>query len=125
MKSAGIFVILFAAFNTTAAWCQIQPPAGQRSGPGVQAPQDEREPELLKTCKNPPAAGARRGGPARGPGPAPAPAQPGPRDYKVAGIPGIVAADQQWKEVWPVDGNNADGIIATSDGGILIAQNDK
>ena len=29
-----------------------------------------------------------------------------------------------WKEVWPVDGNNQDGIVATKDGGILIAQND-
>jgi sugar lactone lactonase YvrE len=39
-------------------------------------------------------------------------------------IPGVVAAGQQWKEMWQVDGNNADGIIATKDGGILIAQND-
>jgi gluconolactonase len=41
------------------------------------------------------------------------------------GIPGVVAAGQQWKEIWAVDGNNADGIIATNDGGLLIAQNDK
>ncbi len=41
------------------------------------------------------------------------------------GIPGVVAAGQQWKEIWVVDGNNADGIIATNDGGLLIAQNDK
>ena len=40
-------------------------------------------------------------------------------------IPDVVAAGQQWKEVWEVDGNNADGIIATNDGGLLIAQNDK
>ena len=39
-------------------------------------------------------------------------------------IPGVIAAGQKWKEVWKVDGNNADGIIATKDGGILIAQND-
>src|ERR1700747_3087101 len=96
MKSLWLFAMLFAAFSTTNAWCQIQPPAGQRSGPGVQAPQDEREPELLKTCKNPPAVGARRGGPGRGPGPAPA--QSGPREYKVTGIPGVVAEGQQWKE---------------------------
>jgi gluconolactonase len=48
-----------------------------------------------------------------------------PREYKVTEIPGVVAAGQQWMEVWPVDGNNADGIVATADGGILIAQNDK
>src|SRR6185437_45228 len=40
-------------------------------------------------------------------------------------IPGVVAAGQQWKDVWQVDGNNADGIIATKDGGLLTAQNDK
>ena len=40
-------------------------------------------------------------------------------------IPGVIAAGQKWKEVWQVDGNNADGIIATKDGGLLIAQNDK
>ncbi len=39
-------------------------------------------------------------------------------------IPGVVAAGKQWKEIWEVDGNNADGIIATKDGGILLAQND-
>lgn len=36
-----------------------------------------------------------------------------------------MAAGQQWKEIWETDGNNADGIIATKDGGLLIAQNDK
>ncbi len=36
----------------------------------------------------------------------------------------MIAAGQQWKDVWAVDGNNADGIIATKDGGLLIAQND-
>jgi sugar lactone lactonase YvrE len=40
-------------------------------------------------------------------------------------IPGVIAAGQQWKDVWQVDGNNADGIIGTKDGGLLIAQNDK
>jgi gluconolactonase len=42
----------------------------------------------------------------------------------VTEIPGVIAAGQQWKDVWTVDGNNADGIIGTKDGGILIAQND-
>ena len=42
----------------------------------------------------------------------------------VTEISGVVAAGTQWKDVWPVDGNNQDGIIATKDGGILIAQND-
>jgi len=101
------------------AWGQIPNPAGKTSGPGVQAARDTREPEVLKTCKvPPPAPGA--GFPRRGP--APAAAEAGPKT--VTEIPGVLAAGQQWKEIWEVDGNNADGIIATKDGGILIAQND-
>jgi gluconolactonase len=112
--------ILLSIVGSTVALCQ--PPAAPRSGPGVQAPQDSREPDVLKTCKVPPPAG--RGGGGRGRGPATAPA-PGPKDYKVTEIPGVVAAGAQWKDIWEVDGNNADGIIGTSDGGLLIAQNDK
>jgi len=55
----------------------------------------------------------------------PAPAAEASRPKTVTQIPGVVAAGQQWKDIWEVDGNNADGIIATNDGGILIAQNDK
>jgi gluconolactonase len=100
---------------------QIPSPAGLKTGPGVQAANDSKEPEVLKTCKvPPPARGAR--GPARGPRPE---AAAGPKEYTVTEIPGVVAAGQKWKEIWEVDGNNADGIIATKDGGLLIAQNDK
>jgi gluconolactonase len=42
----------------------------------------------------------------------------------VTEIPGVIAAGEKWKDIWQVSGNNADGIIATKDGGILIAQND-
>ncbi len=48
-----------------------------------------------------------------------------PREYTVIEIPGVIAAGQKWKDILQVDGNNADGIIATKDGGLLIAQNDK
>jgi gluconolactonase len=119
MKSELITIVL-GVLGTTTGLCQIPPPAGLRTGPGVQAAMDEREPEVLKACKTPPPA---RGGRGRGSGPAGS--APGPREYKITEIPGVVAAGQQWKEIWQVDGNNADGIIATSDGGILIAQNDK
>lgn len=104
-------------------------------------------------CKNPPAgrgggggaavaAGAPRGAGAAGPaqpgGQAPAAAAPargaapanaaaaGPppqREYTVNAIPGVIAAGQRWKSIWTGTGNNADGIIATEDGGILAAQN--
>ena len=120
MKS--IFTIVLGVLGAASAWSQNPPPAAPRTGPGVQAPQDAKEPDLLKTCKvQPPARGGRGGGKAKGPGPA---AAAGPREYTVAAIPGVIAAGQQWKEIWQVDGNNADGIIGTSDGGLLIAQND-
>ena len=122
MKSRGMLTIVLGVFGAAAALCQIQPPAGLRSGPGVQSAQDEREPEVLKACKTPPPATA---GPGRGPGRGPGPENAGPREYTVMGIPGVIAAGQQWKEIWAVDGNNADGIIATNDGDLLIAQNDK
>ena len=105
------------------ALCQQPVPAGLTSGPGIQAPSDPKYPDLVKTCKTPPPGrGAGRG---KGKGGPPAAAAAGPADITVTAIPGIIAAGQQWKEVWQVDGNNADGIIATKDGGLLIAQNDK
>ena len=114
MKSIGLIAVVLGAM---AALGQIPNPPGKTSGPGVQAARDTREPEVLKTCKVPPQAG---GGFPRGP----APAAAAEVSKTVTEIPGVIAAGQQWKEVWQVDGNNADGIIATKDGGILIAQND-
>src|SRR5207253_455625 len=96
MKTTGTLAFVIALFAAASALCQA--PAGPTSGPGVQAPNDSREPEVLKTCKTPPPGRGGRGG---GRGPA-APAAPGPRDYKVAAIPGVIAAGQQWKEVWQV-----------------------
>jgi gluconolactonase len=122
MKSIGMFTIALGVLGATFAWGQQAP--ARRTGPGVQAPQDAREPEVLKECKVPPPAfGAGRGagrGPARGPAAEPA----GDRQYTVTEIPGVIAAGQKWKEVWQATGNNADGIIASDDGGLLIAQND-
>jgi sugar lactone lactonase YvrE len=118
MRLTAVLTVIAGLATAMAGLGQIQPPAGKRSGPGVQSAADEREPEVLKSCKTPPPsrAGGRRGG-ARA-------QESGPRQYTVTEIPGVIAAGQQWKEVWQVDGNNADGIIATKDGGLLIAQND-
>jgi gluconolactonase len=117
MKSTSALTVLLGLVGASAALCQPAPPAGKTTGPGVQAFRDAKEPEVLKTCKVPPPAptGRRPGGP-------PPAAAPVSKDVKE--IPGVVAAGQQWKEVWEVDGNNADGIVATKDGGILLAQND-
>jgi gluconolactonase len=49
---------------------------------------------------------------------------PGPSShYRVKAIPGIVKAGVRWKVLWTVPGDDADGIVATPDGGILIARN--
>jgi gluconolactonase len=41
----------------------------------------------------------------------------------VTEIPGVIAAGQKWTSIWKGTGNNADGMIAASDGSILVAQN--
>jgi sugar lactone lactonase YvrE len=125
MKSTSILTIVF---GVAAAYGQA-PPAAPRTGPGVQAPQDAKYQDLIKTCKVPPPAapgrGGAKGGPAKGQAKGPAPAETGPKDVTIMAIPGVIAAGQQWKEVWKVEGNNADGIVATKDGGLLLALNDK
>jgi len=126
MKMTTISTILLGVLGSPAAFSQNPPPAAPRTGPGVQAPQDAKYQDLIKTCKVPPPTppgrgGAAKGGPAKGQAKGPAPAA-GPKE--IMAIPGVIAAGQQWKDVWQVEGNNADGIVATKDGGILAAQND-
>jgi sugar lactone lactonase YvrE len=86
------------------------------TGPGVQAARDSKYAEYVAAhCKNPPAVATF---PTRPPAP-----KPEHRDYKVTAIPGVIAAGQTWKTVWTGTGNNADGPIATADGGMMFAQN--
>ena len=88
------------------------------SGPGIQAPRDARYAEhIAANCKTPPPPAAPftpR---------APATAPPPHRDYTVKAIAGVVEAGQTWTTVWTGTGNNADGPVATRDGGVLFAQN--
>jgi sugar lactone lactonase YvrE len=134
MKSTNVFATVLAALVGVAVWSQQ--PAPRTSGPGVQNTKDSRYADVIKNCKTPPP--ARGGGPPRagagkdgkapqgkdGKAQAKGAAAAGPRDYTVTAIPGVIAAGAQWKEVWTGTGNNADGIVGTKDGGILIAQND-
>jgi gluconolactonase len=107
----------------------------------LQAPRDPGYAALIATCKTPPPTPAPRGGGAPGARPggaAPAAAAQGaapqgrpggaapagPAQYAVTEIPGVIAAGQRWKLEWQVVGNNADGILADDDGGLLLAQND-
>ena len=107
----------FLAAALTAQLAQAQPAAPPQSGPGVQAPRDAKYAEYIAThCKNPPQQGAAP--PARPPAPAPE-----HRDYKVTAIADVIDAGKTWKTVWTGTGNNADGPVATADGGMLFAQN--
>lgn len=111
--------VTYALGQTQAPPATAQPAGAKRS---LQATQDPGEAAVLATCKNPPPPAQRPAG-APGQGGPPAPA-PGPRDYTVTEIPGVIAAGEQWKFVWQELGNNGDGIIGSPDGGLLVAQND-
>jgi sugar lactone lactonase YvrE len=121
MRSIGILIAALGCFSAIVVTGQAPAPAAvpaAQTGPGVQALQDARFPAYVAAnCKTPPA--GRAGG---GRGPAPRPLH---RDYKVAEIPGVIAAGQVWRTVWTGTGNNADGPVATRDGGMMFAQNSR
>src|SRR5688572_4285115 len=123
----------FAAISSAGVLAQGQ---AQTTPANLQAPQDPRYADVIAKCKTPP---ARGGGPATagpagggaapaaggaGRGAAPAAPPAAAADYTVAAIPGVIAAGQRWTSIYQTTGNNADGPIATPDGGLLIAQND-
>src|SRR5215468_2905512 len=140
MNSKGMILTAAGCLGAMVVLAQAPPAATPQQGPGVQAPQDARYADAIAKCKvPPPQRGGGRGGDGRGAAAAAAPAAgrggdarggnnaaagpPQKVEYKVEAIPGVIAAGQQWKSVWTGTGNNADGIIATKDGGILAAQN--
>ena len=118
MKPIRILAIL--AGGTGLVWAHSAPLAGQARGFGAGA--QGRPADYLKGCKVAPEG---RGGGGRGPGRGPAaPATFDAKEYTVTGIPGVITAGSKWTEVWHGDGNNADGLVGTQDGGVLFAQND-
>lgn len=94
--------------------------AAPPEGPGIQAAADVREAQVLQSechaVQPPPplnlSAFLRGGAKATR-----------PEKYRVTAIPGIIRAGERWKDLWSVPGDDADGIVATPDGGILIARN--
>ena len=70
--------------------------------------------EAVRTMCEPPANPGGRG----------AAAPPALRQVTVSAIPGVIAADATFIQVWQTVGNNADGIIAMPDGSVLINQED-
>lgn len=128
MKSRIIVVVAILIAASPFALSQTQappaPPLPPNAPHSLQALQDPREAAVLATCKNPPAPQRPPGAPAQPGSPTGAPPPPGPRDYTITEIPGVIGAGEQWQFVWQQLGNNGDGIIASEDRGLLIAQND-
>jgi gluconolactonase len=122
MELKGIVPIALGLLAAMISFGQSQtpplPPVSPNAPPpSLQGPNDPGYAATIAACKNPPpkSTGFR---PPTGPA-------PGPRDYQVMEIPGVIAAGQRWKFLWQEAGNNGDGIVGTFDGGLLIAQNDK
>ena len=88
MRPIRNLTIVMGVLGVVVALSQSPP---QRTGPGVQAPQDAKYADLIKTCKAPPPAGRGGGGGGKGGGKAPA-AAAAPRDAKSTEIPGVIAA---------------------------------
>jgi gluconolactonase len=126
MKSTQIVVAVLCALGPALLVAQNAAPrlpaaARNPTARSVQAPLDPGYAALIATCKSPPPGGGGRGAARGGPRGAP---PPGIKDYIVSEIPGVIAAGQRWTFVWQQRGNNGDGIVGTSDGGLLVAQND-
>ena len=121
MKSLRTLAIAVGLLFAVGAMAQNEvpklPPADPNAPPpSLQANADPGYDAVLAACKNPP----RKFPPIHWPATGPAPS-----DYHVTAIPSVIAASQQWKFLWQDAGNNGDGIVATRDGGLLIARNDK
>jgi sugar lactone lactonase YvrE len=116
MKKIRIIAIL--AGVTGLAWAHASLAA---QAPAFGAGAQGRPADYLQGCKVPPQARAAAPRPAGAPVPPPS---FDARPYTVASIPGVIAAGAGWTEAWHGDGNNADGLVATADGGILFVQND-
>jgi gluconolactonase len=89
-------------------------PANPRP-PSISSPDDPGLPAVIASCRTRPVprSGGRGGGQTAG-----------PREYRVTGIPGVVADGRRWRFLWQEAGNNGDGIVAVDEDGLLIAQND-
>ena len=110
--------VVIAALGIMAIAADAQEPRSSRPR-ALLGPQDPGYPDLMAKCRvPPPAEGGAPGIPEPDEEPASVAGKPGPA------VRGVIAADQQWKLIWRTGGNNADGILASDDGGLLVAQAD-
>ena len=102
MTSKGILTTALSVLGATALLAQTEaprlpaPPANPPA-PSLQSAADPGYAALTAMCKTPPPGrGGRAGGPARGGAGGRGPQAPGPREYTVTEIPGVIAAGQKW-----------------------------
>jgi gluconolactonase len=113
-RTPSIFIALLSSVTVSIA----QPaPVAPSQGPGVQSARDAREPQVLATCKHLVPPSTFKAPPGFKPPSGKA------HDYSISEIRDVIATGTRWKTFWSVDGNNADGIVASGAGGLLIAQN--
>jgi gluconolactonase len=113
-RTPSILIALLSSVTVSIAQTASVAPT---QGPGVQSARDAREPQVLATCKHLVPPSTFKAPPGFKPPTGEA------HDYSIGAIRGVIGAGARWKTLWSVDGNNADGIVATPDGGLLIAQN--
>jgi gluconolactonase len=109
--------ILIALVSSVTVSIAQTPAVAPAQGPGVQSARDAREPQVLAACRHLVPASTFKAPPGFKPPSGEA------HEYSVSAIRGVIGGGSRWKRLWSVDGNNADGIVATAQG-LLIAQND-
>ena len=90
-------------------------------GSSFQSWQDPQLAKVRANCRNPAPAFSIPARPPQSGLVMPQPRQVVPAS---SAIPGVISAGQTWETVWSWQGNNADGIIATENGGVMFANND-
>ncbi len=111
---------LVLLFTATCSFAQ-NPALRFNAGSSLQSWQDPRVQDVLAECANPAQPMAI---PFTRSDPTATDIQALDLNVVEEGINGIVAAGAEWELVWAWNGNNADGPIATEDGGLLFANND-
>ncbi len=116
-------LVLLVAVSASPAVLAQRPASAFDRGASLQAWQHPGLSAVLAGCASPPAPFSIGGGRSASEDTAAAPPEP-EMPPPSPGIPGVIAAGQDWKVVWSWEGNNADGIIPGDDGTLLFANND-
>ncbi len=113
--TTALFLLIPAILMSQEVAPNLPPAPEDWPPPAMSSPEHPLLPQLLAMCEDPPPLPGGGGG-------GPTEPAPGPRDYTVSGIPGVIAAGERWRFLWQEDRNVGDGIVGADDGSLLIAQ---